>query len=72
MGMIVNTGDKLTAELRKKKQAENKINFGLTDEQVENLKLPAKTAVQIYSVDKIVNAKVKLSTVEKINHLLEL
>ena len=34
--------------------------------------MPAPTAVQIFSVSKIVNAKAGLSTIEKINHLLEL
>ena len=36
------------------------------------MKLPPSTEVKIFSVAKIVNAKVSLSTIEKINHLLEL
>ena len=44
----------------------------MSDEQVRDLKLPPSTEVKIFSVSKIVNAKVSLSTIEKINHLLEL
>ena len=72
MGMIINTGDKLTSEEKQAKQKVNQEIYGLTDEQVAAIKLPAPTAVQIFSVKKIVNAKVGLSTIEKINHLLEL
>ena len=31
-GLIINTGDKLTIEDKKRKQAENKIAYGLSDE----------------------------------------
>ena len=62
----------MTSEEKAQKQAENKKLYGLSDEFVTNLKTPAKTSVQIFSVSKVVNAKVRLSTVEKINHLLEL
>lgn len=72
MGLIINTGDKLTTEDKKKKQAENQILYGLSDDYVRDLKLPASTEVKIFSVSKIVNAKVSLSTIEKIEHLLEL
>lgn len=71
-GQIINTGDKLTAEQKQQKQAENQKEYGLTEEQIRDIKLPAPTAVQIFNVKKIVNAKAGLSTVEKINHLLEL
>ena len=71
-GLIVNQGDKLTTEEKKTKQAANQILYGLTPEQVKEIKLPAPTAVQIFSVSKIVHAKVRLTTIEKIEHLLEL
>ena len=72
MGLIVNRGDKLTAAERKIKQAKNQELHGLSEEQVTDLKLPAKTAVQIFNVNKIVKTKATLTAVDKINHLLEL
>ena len=36
------------------------------------MKLPAPTQVKIYSIDKILKSRGKLSTIEKINHLLDL
>ena len=72
MGLIVNQGDKMTAEIKKEKQAENQLKYGLTAQQIKDIKLPAPTAVQIFSVSKIVQSKCGLSTIEKIQHLLEL
>ena len=39
---------------------------------MSKLKLPPITEVQVYSVDKIVNSRSKISTVEKIDLLLKL
>ena len=72
MGFLINEGDKLTAQGRKDLQAVNEAEYGLSKEELENLKLPAPTQVKIYSIDKILKARGKLSTVEKINHLLDL
>ena len=72
MGLIINRGDKLTKEDKKIKQMENKEKYGLSEEFVENMKLPPPTEVKIFSVSKIINAKVGLSTIEKIEHLLGL
>ena len=72
MGYLINEGDKLTIEGRKKLQAYNQEIYGLSEEEVKNIRLPAPTKVQIYSIDKILKAKGKLTTVEKINHLLDL
>lgn len=42
-------------------------------EYVENvLKLPPSSKVKIYDIDKIVNSRKKMSTGEKIDHLLDL
>ena len=46
--------------------------YGLSEEFVANMKLPPQTEVKVFNISKIVNAKVSLSTIEKINHLLEL
>ena len=45
MGLIVNQGDKMTAEIKKEKQAENQLKYGLTAQQIKDIKLPAPTAV---------------------------
>jgi hypothetical protein len=72
MGFLVNDGDKLTKELRIKKQQEAQEEYGLTPEEIANLKLPPKTEVECYSVTKIIQSRSKLSTVEKINLLIKL
>lgn len=51
----------------------NEEKYGLTEEQVEAIRLPAATyLVEIYDIEKITHAKSKLSCVEKINHLIKL
>ena len=71
-GYLINQGDKLTAQGRKDLQKINREKYGLTPEYVASLKLPAPTQVKIYNVDKIINSRGKLSTVEKLNHMLSL
>ena len=51
---------------------ENKRLYGLTEEQIANITLPRPTAVKIYKISSILNPKNDLSTIDKINHLLEL
>ena len=69
-GFLVNQGDKLTAIQKKEKIEENRKKYGLTQEQIDNIKLPyVKNLVEIYEIDKILNSKKNLSTVDKISHL---
>jgi hypothetical protein len=50
-----------------------KEKYGLDPFYVEHvLKLPPSSKVKIYDIDKIVNSRKKLSTSEKIEHLLDL
>ena len=72
MGFLVNDGDKLTKAGRERLQELNQEKYGLSEEELENLKLPAPTEVKIYSINKIMKSRGKLSTIEKINHLLDL
>lgn len=46
--------------------------YGLDKEYVDFLTLPKPSKVKIYDIDKIVNSRKKLSTGEKIDHLLDL
>ncbi len=52
MGFLINEDDKLTKELRKTKQDQNKILYGLTDEQIQDvkLKLPPPSEVAIFDL----------------------
>ena len=71
-GFLVNDGDKLTKEDKENLKKENQEKYGLKPEFVAALKVPPSTSVQIYDVNKILNPRSRLSTIEKINHLLEL
>lgn len=72
MGFLVNEGDKLTAELKKQKQIEAQKEYGLSPEQLAEIKLPPTLQVKVYNIEKIVNARSKISTIEKIDLLLDL
>ena len=72
MGFLVNEGDKLTAELKKQKQIEAQNQYGLSQEQLDEIKLPPTLQVKVYNIEKIVNARSKISTIEKIDLLLDL
>jgi len=50
----------------------NTEKYGLSKEYIEYLQLPKATAVKVYDIKKILNARKKLTNVEKINHLLEI
>ena len=63
-GLLINEGDKMTTEKIKDLQEANRLAYSLSSEVVESLKLPQPTSVTIYSIDNIINAKGKLSTIE--------
>ena len=71
MGFLVNQDDKLTKAVREQKQERNKQLYGLSDKQIEEIKLllPPPHDVQIFNLDKILNNKKRMSTIEKIVHL---
>jgi hypothetical protein len=48
MGFIVWQGDKLTPADKERLKKENQEKYGLTPEQVEAIKLPAATNVEIH------------------------
>jgi hypothetical protein len=63
-GFLVNQLGKLTREEKDKLRAINKEKYGLSDEFVENMKLPAPChLVEIFDIDKIMNPRTKLSTI---------
>jgi 5-bromo-4-chloroindolyl phosphate hydrolysis protein len=71
MGFLINEEDMLTKEEKLKRQANNKEKYGLTKEEVKEIKkqLPPPSEVEIFSLDKILNSKKAMSTIEKIVHL---
>ncbi|TNV82257.1 hypothetical protein FGO68_gene14884 [Halteria grandinella] len=72
-GFLVNQGGKLLPEEKQRLIAVNRTRYGLTEDEVENLKLPtAQHLVEIYSIDKITNPKSRMGVVEKLNHLIKL
>jgi hypothetical protein len=72
-GFLVNQQGKLTPEEKLELQGFNQEKYGLTPEEVKNIKLPAaKYLVEIYDITKITNPKSKLSVIEKMNHLIKL
>ena len=51
----------------------NKAKYGLSDKEVETLKLPdPRHLVSVYNINKITNPRAKLSILEKINHFIKL
>ena len=72
-GFLVNQGGKLTPKEKQVLIAKNRERYGLSEEEVAAIRLPsASYLVEIYSVSKITNSKSRMSTVEKINHLIKL
>jgi arsenate reductase-like glutaredoxin family protein len=72
-GFLVNDGDKLTKEQKIELKEKMKEKYGLHQKYVQEvLKLPPKSKVKIYDIDKIVNSRIKMSTAEKIEHLMDL
>eukprot|EP00347_Sterkiella_histriomuscorum_P017240 403350146 len=72
MGFLVNQGGKLTPEEKAHYQEINRQKYGLSPEEVETIKLPPPCSVEIYDINKIINPKSKLTTIEKINHCIKL
>ncbi len=72
MGFLVNQGGKLTREEKDALRAINQKRYGLSEEQIENVKLPPHCHVEIYDINKIIKPKSSLNTLEKINHLMKL
>ena len=65
----MNDGDKLTPEEKGKLIRLNQKKYGLSREYVHYLRLPKSSNIKVYSIDKIINARRKLSTAQKIDHL---
>jgi plasmid maintenance system antidote protein VapI len=62
----------MTPEEKVKLKAENKEKYGLTPEYIDYLQLPKACNVKVYQIDKIINGKKKLTTAEKIEHLIDI
>lgn len=72
MGFLVNQGGKLTTEEKDALRSVNQKRYGLSEEQIELVKLPPPCHVEIYDINKIIKPKSSLNTLEKINHLMKL
>ena len=70
-GFLVNEGDKLTKEQRIEMKDANYLKYGLSEAYLSHLKLPKACNVKVYELNKILNAARKLTTSEKIDHLLD-
>jgi hypothetical protein len=55
-------------------QKENEKKYGLTKEYLAYLKrkLPKESDIKVYDINKILNSRKKLSTSEKIEHLVQI
>lgn len=72
-GFLVNEGAKLTQNERRELQAINKEVYGLTQEQIDSIKLPdPKTMAFHTTIAKITNSKSQMFMVEKIDALEQL
>lgn len=72
-GFLVNQLGKLPPAEKKALIEANRLKYGLTEEEVDAIKLPAPChLVQVYDITKIMNPRLKLSTLEKINHCINL
>ena len=69
-GYLVNDGDKLTKELKVQMKEANHIKYGLSEQYIDYLTIPKACNVKVYELDKIMNSRKKLTTSEKIEHLL--
>lgn len=74
MGFLINEEDMLTKEEKLRRQAHNKEQYGLSEDEIEEIrrKLPPPSEVEIFSLDKILNSKKAMSTIEIIVHLQKL
>ena len=72
-GFLVNQQGKLTPQEKKTLQEENRVKYGISEEQLKAIKLPAPChLVQVYDIEKIMHPRTKLTTLEKIHHLIKL
>ena len=62
----------MTPEDKIRLKEENRLKYGLTREYIDYLKLPKACNVKVYQIDKIINGKKKLTTAEKIEHLIDI
>ena len=70
--VLINTGDKLTKEIKMVLLQQNRDKYGLSKEYLEYLKVPKACNVKVYELHKIMNARKKLTTAEKIEHMLDI
>lgn len=72
---LINTGDNLTLEERKRKIEENRKLYGLSKAQIRNFKIPkllSQSVGHYLSIKQIIENKNNFSLVEKIEHLKRL
>ena len=68
--MIINEGDKIKKDVKVIMKAANHKEYGLSEAYLNYLQIPKACNVKVYELDKILNARKKLTTPEKIEHLL--
>ena len=69
MGVLINEGDRLTKDDKKKLQKENRKVYQLPEEYLDRLVIPKGDNIKVYSVYRILNSRRKLSTADMIQHL---
>ena len=62
----------MTKERKEQLKEINQKKFGLSKEYIQYLKLPKSSNVKVYDIGKILNARRKLSSAEKIQHLQDI
>lgn len=66
---MVNDGDKLTKEKKFQLVLENHKKYGLPQSYIDSLELPKASNIKVFDISKVLNARKKLSTAEKIEYL---
>jgi len=70
---LVNQLGKLTKEERKQLQLENQKRYGLSEERIQELKLPyVQHLVEVFEIEKILHPRKRTTTIEKLNQLQKL
>ena len=62
----------MTKEEKDELKAKNKLKYGLSEEYIDYLHIPKACDVKVFEIHKILNARKKLTTSEKIEHLLDI
>ena len=70
--VLINQGDKLTKEEKEDLKLKNAAKYGLSQEYINYLKIPEACNVKVYQTHKILHARKKLTTCEKIEHMLDI